>query len=275
MKILVFDIGGTNIRYAVADGQTLGQYTLQPVSKNYRQTISLIAGLARAHRPACIVGGVAGTFNTAHTKLVQSTHLPLWVGRPCVRDLERAGGAKVVLENDCALAALGEAVSGAGRGARIVGYIGFGTGIGGARIVDQRIDANAKGFEPGHHIIDWHVKKHRHPSPHPGDWESFVSGTGIFFATGQKTEHITSAKIWRQAEERAAIGLINVAMFWSPDVIILGGSLMKKMSLTQINVSYRKRMRIFPQPPILKRAKLGDFSGLYGAVALAKQGGRA
>lgn len=270
MTTLVFDIGGTNIRLGVTQGKKLTAIVHQPVPKRYDRAVALIAQMAKSLRATKIIGGLPGPMDPAHTKLIQSTNLPGWVGQPFARDLQRSSRTKVRLENDAALGALGEAVYGAGRPAKIVAYIGFGTGIGGARIVDRQIDANAKGFEPGHHIVDWHTTHHRHRSPHPGDWESFVSGTGIFVATGKKSEFVTSKKVWRQAEQQAATGLVNVAVFWSPDVIVLGGSLMKKMSMTNIEREYRKKMRIFPNPPKLKKAQLGDFSGLYGALALSR-----
>lgn len=270
MTTLVFDIGGTNIRQAVVENQRLSKPVSHLVPRAYHRMIAQVATMARQHQARLIVGGVPGPLNATHTKLAQSTHLPHWAGRNFKGDLERASGARVILENDCVIGALGEAIHGAGRGARIMAYIAFGTGIGGARIVDGRVDANAMGFEPGHHIIDWNIWRHRHPSAHPGDWESFVSGSGILIATGKRSEQVTNAAVWRQVEQRAAIGLINVAMFWSPDVIILGGSLMKKMSLNRIRKLFRKQIHVFPQPPVLKRARLGDYSGLYGAMALLK-----
>jgi glucokinase len=104
-------------------------------------------------------------------KLVKSPHLPKWVDKPLGSRLEKALGVKVLLENDAALAALGEAVFGAGRRAEIVGYLTISTGIGGARVVDGRIDKKSVGFEPGHMIIDVGNKV--------GYWEDFASGTAM------------------------------------------------------------------------------------------------
>ena len=271
MKILVFDIGGTNIRLAISAGRTIKQVIIRPVPRGYRPAIQLIAKIASRHHVSLIVGGLPGPLDPRHTKLIQSTHLPHWAGKNFARDLRERTGVKVMLENDSALAALGEAVNGAGRTFKIVAYIGFGTGIGGARIVNKKIDANAEGFEPGHHIIDWQVRTRQRPFPHPGAWESYVSGSGLLSITGRKSETITDKKIWRLAEERAAIGLVNVAVFWSPDVVVLGGSLMKKMSIAVIKRKFRRRLRVFPHPPALKQSKLGDYAGLYGALALGRR----
>src|SRR4030066_415253 len=47
-----------------------------------------------------------------------------------------------------------EKVKGAGKGFNIVAFLTIGTGVGGARIVGGKPDANVFGFEPGHQIID-------------------------------------------------------------------------------------------------------------------------
>lgn len=269
MKSLLFDIGGSNLRYVFSPGRF--QPTIIPVPKKYERAIAIIVAEAKKHHARAIIGGLPGPMDRGKTKLVQSTHLPDWVGRPFVQDLQKASGARVRLENDNALVGLGEAWYGPGKGSAIVAYIGVGTGIGGVRIVDGEIDISAHGFEPGHHILDMNIAKHRHPSPHPGDWESLVSGTGVFYQTGKKSESITSRTFWRGMEKRMALGLINTAVFWSPEIIVLGGSLMKRLTVAGIEAEFKKHMKIFPRQIPIRRAKLGDFGGLYGALALARR----
>lgn len=270
MKALLFDIGGTNMRLGVSNNGRLGKPSLVAVPRRYHDGIAMIARAARAASARVIIGGLPGPLDYGHTKLLQSTQLPTWAGRSFQRDLRRMINASMILENDSALVALGEAVYGAGRGAAIMAYIGIGTGIGGARIVNGHIDANDKGFEPGHHILDWQKRHHRHPSPHPGDWESFISGGAVHLQTGQHSEQVREQRFWRKLEKLVAVGLVNVAMFWSPEVIVLGGSLMKRLSLAGVRKSFRGRQRIFQHPPILRRAMLGDFGGLYGGLRLLR-----
>lgn len=269
MKALVFDIGGTNLRYAITPGRF--QPILVPVPRGYRAAITTLAEIAKKNQVKIIVGGLPGPLDPQKTKLLQSTHLPLWAKKPFQRDLARASGARVVLENDNALVGLGETIFGPGQGRSIIAYIGIGTGIGGVRIVDGHVDVHAHGFEPGHHILDLNIRTHKHPSPHPGDWESLISGSGIFFQTGRRSETITNRAFWSKMEERVALGLINTAMFWSPNMIILGGSLMKKLTVAGIEKHFRRHMKIFPTPIPIRRAALGDFGGLHGAIALARR----
>lgn len=276
MSTAVFDIGGTKTRVSISrDGKTIRRLMVYETPKHYaeglRQLVDALRTVADGWKISRIVGCIAAPLDAKHERTAHPANLPDWYRSPLAADLHRRFQARVRLENDAALAGLGEAVFGAGKESGIVAYIGFGTGIGGARIVQQKIDANVSGFEPGHHIIDWTARSSKQPFAHPGDWESLVSGNSILTTTGKKGEHVTNARIWRQAEERAAIGLINVALFWSPEVIILGGALMKKMSLSRIDEAYRKRMKVFRKPPLLKKAALGDYSGLYGALALSRK----
>ncbi len=274
MKLL-FDLGGTNIRVAVSRGKTLQRPVIAPAPRSYEGVLRVLCGEARrlsAGRSLTgISGGLAGTLDRGKTRLIQSTHLPYFVGKPFRRDLSRMLHAPFLLENDSALVALGEAQYGAGRGYSIVAYVGFGTGIGGARICDGRIDRNAFGFEPGHHFIDVTVRRHGHPSPHPGDWESFVSGSGVEYHYGTPAPRLKKARAWHELSRMAALGLINVSVFWSPDVLVVGGSLMKRLPVAEIKKDYRRFLKIFPQHPQIVKARLGDFGGLYGALALSQQ----
>lgn len=273
----VFDAGGTNLRVAVSrNGTTLQRTRIVPIPKRFSDGLALLWRTARElsgsrNRITKVAGGFAGPLDRQKTRMLQSTHLPDYARKPLLRDISRLFHAPVQLENDSALVALGEAVAGAGKGQYIVAYVGIGTGIGGARIVGGRIDENAHGFEPGHHIIEFRIERHRHPSPHPGDWESFVSGSAMAITHGRAAHELHVRQAWRHAARLVGVGLINVSMFWSPDIIVLGGSLMKRLRMSDITRAFRARLKIFPAAPRVRRAQLGDEAGLVGALALLRQ----
>lgn len=218
-----------------------------------------------------VVGGIAGVLDKKHTQLYRSPHLKGWLGKPLKRELERIFKAPVWLENDADLIGLGEAHCGAGRGYSIIASIAIGTGIGGTRIVDGRIDRNALGFEPGHQYLDISIRKHKHVSPHPGDWESLVSGSALRLKYGRPAEQISDPKVWNKMNELIGLGLINICLLWSPEVIILGGSLMNKLSLVQCRQIVKRRLKLYPAIPKIVRSRLGDQAGLLGALAYLKQ----
>lgn len=270
---IVFDLGGTNLRIARTDSRRLLMPLLLPAPRTYPALLRSLCTFARTdhEKLGAVAGGLAGPLSPQKTHLVGSTHLRFLIGKPLQRDLKKLLHVAVLLENDNALSGLGEATHGAGMGYRIVAYIGMGTGIGGSRIVDGTVDANTFGFEPGHHYLDYRTRRHAHPSAHPGDWESVVSGSAVRIRFGQRAEDVGDRRVWKQLAQETAVGLVNVTVFWSPDVLVLGGSLMKSMPLAEVRRQYRRKQKIFPASPAIRRSKLGDLAGLYGAMTLLRR----
>lgn len=87
----------------------------------------------------------------------------------------------------------------------------------------------------------------------------------------QKGQDITDQAIWDKVTKYLAIGLNNTIVHWSPDVVILGGAVMKSISLDKVKSYLKDVLTIFPNPPDIVPAKLGDLAGLYGALQLLSQ----
>lgn len=259
---LVFDIGGTNMRLAVSeDGQTLGETKTIPTNKNFNQAIldfkKTAEELSKGQQITKAAGGVRALDKTK-TKLMNSPHFPLWVDEPLKQELEKALNTEVILENDAAIAGLGEALYGAGKGKSIVSYITISTGVGGVRIVDGRIDRNFQGFEIGNQIIDLEGKT----------FEAYISGEALERKYQKKADEITDSAVWDEEARLLAIGLNNVTVFWSPEIIILGGSVTKSIPLDKVKNYLKEVLTIFPQIPLIEKASLEDMAGLYGALTL-------
>ena len=277
MNTLVFDVGGTNMRLAVSgDQKRFSSPVIIPTPRRYTDGVRAFVRetkvLAKGQRITRVAGGIAGTFNPARERLLNAPHFHSWVGKPLKRDLERAFHAPVSLENDADVVGLGEATVGAGRGAAILAYITVSTGIGGTRIVDGKIDHAYLGFEPGHQIIDAHARAKCDCGGH-GDWESMASGSALQRRFHKHPKTITDKRTWREFSEYIGIGLVNACVFWSPERIVLGGSMMKTpgVLLPVVRATLKKRLPLFPVLPPTVRGTLGDFGGLYGALALARQ----
>lgn len=263
---LVFEVGGTKTRIGFSsDGKILDSSQVLPTKGNFEQFIPLLKDSSTAisgGRPikAC-AGGVAGVLDAKREVLINAAHLPNWVGRPLLETLQNVLGVHVFLENDASLGGLGEATSGAGVNKGIVAYLTIGTGIGGTRIVNGKIDDNALGFEPGHQII----------SPEGLEFEQYISGPTLQREYGKPSEQIDDPTIWDEAAKRLSIGLTNTIVHWSPNIVILGGGLMEKIPLERIRLYLGQRLKIFPAPPEIAKAKLGELSGLHGALEYLRQ----
>lgn len=267
--ISVFDIGGTKMRLAISgDGNKLLKEKVMSTPAKFKDAMSLIEesfkSVTAKARVKSVGGGVAGMFDAKRSRLIYSPNLADWIGKPLRKSLEEITGTEVFLENDAAMAGLGEAKRGAGKGNKIVSYLTIGTGVGGARIVEGKIDAKAFGFEPGHQVIDMDSSS----TGRFTDLEGLVSGAGITRRFGVVPENLKGDKIWDQIARLLAYGVNNTVCYWSPDVVVLGGGLINEdvISVAKVKSYLEVIMRNFPRVPEVKKSKLGDRAGLIGSL---------
>ena len=184
------DLGGTNLRIAALtrDGQLLEKITLgtkvilgrdqvitemcdaiQRLSAQYKSTGKLLgAGI-----------GVPGIIDMATGTLRKSANLPGWEDYPVRAEIERRLGARVVLDNDANVAALGEQWLGAARGIPNVAVVTLGTGIGGGIVLNGKIwhGMNGMSGEFGHVTVE--PDGHLCACGNHGCAEKYASATAI------------------------------------------------------------------------------------------------
>lgn len=255
--IIVFDIGGTNMRVAgSADDQTLQEVMVFPTPQDYAAGLDLLCEQIQAaagdEKITAIAGGVPALLSSDKTVIAGAANLPDWSGKTLAADLQQRLGCRVALENDAVIGGIGEAVYGAGKNVNSVAYITIGTGIGGALIINKQPAETGYSFDPGHHIIDVNGP----PCPSDGGkghWESYIRREDF--------------------PQYLAIGLYNTTLFWPADVIILGGGVSAKSrwDLQQIAADIQNLANNGAVIPQLHLAAAGDSSGLLGALHLAKQ----
>lgn len=272
---ILFDIGGTKMRVVSADRKKL---LVDPVvvstPKDFNEGMEtlkrIIDNIKGEEKIDAIVGGIAGPLSPEKTGLVNSPNLPGWVGQNIKSTLEESYKVPVSLENDAALVGLGEANYGAGRGKNIVAYLTISTGVGGARFVGGNIDESSLGFEPGHQIID--PDNSLCPTCEGNDLEAYISGTAIEKRYGMKPYEIHDDAVWDELAKFLAYGLNNTIVHWSPDIVVLGGSMMKEVGIPipAVVKHLAEIMKIFPTIPPIVQAELADFGGLYGALSYAR-----
>ncbi len=257
--ILLFDIGRTKMRLATSeDGESISEPLIldTPADSKAGGRLFMAAGedLLVGRKPDRVVGGMSRT---------------VWSDLEGFRS-EITWEAELVIENDSATVGLGEAVYGAGRGSSLVVYMTVSSGVGGARIVDQKIDVNKYGFEPGHQCI--FMARDNGETENGVNLEQLVSGVALEERTGLKPYSITDQAVWTELARYLAYGLANTIVHWSPEVVVVGGSMMKKpgIDLDETRDFVREIVTIYPELPEIRQAKLGDIGGLYGALVLAR-----
>jgi len=267
---LTLDIGGTNIRAGFFSGDgTLMRKEKTSTPTQYEEGIQKIYQLAKNEGVNAIAIAIAGVLDKAKGVIITSPNLTDWVGKPMVADIAKKFALpEVVLENDAAAAALGEAHFGAGKEKHIIVYITLGTGVGGARIVDGKLDSNAMGFEPGNQTICFDESRDVSPF-RKGTLESYVSGTAFQRLYGVSASSCTDPSIWEKYARHLSVGLANIMVLWSPDVVILGGGLSQQASKFLPSLQEMIPTLVpFPQVPPIVVAALGDDAALFGGLTL-------
>lgn len=260
---LLFDIGGTRSRFALSNGDELQNIQVYKSIQNYNDALKFIEEhkdeITKGNKIESVSGGIAGLVKD--NQLHKAPHLDLWAQKPIKEDFLGVFKAKnFSLKNDASLAALAEANLGNGRNFDIVAYITIGTGVGGARVIEGQLDKTTYGFEPGHIILNI--------VPKIKTLEDYISGSAIELDNGQRASQIKESSFWEAMEVKIAYGLNNIALLWSPDVVILGGGIINSnlINLDKVSEHMAKLNKILPEIPLLSKTELGDSVGLYGAM---------
>lgn len=215
-------------------------------------------------------GAVRGMLSEDRGMIAHDLVLERWVEEPLKETLAKKLNTKVTIENDAALAGLGEAHFGAGKGAKIMVYHTISTGVGGAKIENGSIDSYHLGFEPGKQVLD--IDRTILGEDILPTLENLVSGAAVEERTGMKPYDIDQGDaLWDQLANYLAHGLRNTIYYWSPDTIVLGGSMITGDPAIPIENIRRHTALVLGddmEVPDIKAAALKDDSGLYGAMAL-------
>ena len=163
---LVMDLGGSQIRAAVADRSgrishrravpTLSHLGRDDVVERLLATLREVAGEVGPDSLVGLGAAVASPTEPDTGIMRKAPSLPGWDGFSLRPVLEAGFPLAVSLANDATLATLGEHLFGAGRGYDNVIYLTVSTGIGGGVVAGGKLYTGAWGFagELGHMTID-------------------------------------------------------------------------------------------------------------------------
>ncbi|HEY4277579.1 MAG TPA: ROK family protein [Conexibacter sp.] len=308
------DLGGTKIQAVVVDddNRVLGQARHPtPTSGGPQDVTEAMAGALREAASIAEVEttelagagvGSPGAIDAAKGIVSQAKNLPDWDGDfPLAARLSDAIGTRVALGNDVSVAVDAEVALGAGKGARSLLGVFWGTGVGGAVVLGgRRWDGEGAAGEIGHMVVK--INGARCGCGRRGCMEAYAGRASMEARArkreedGEKTElfhlmkkhdrpRLTSG-IWARAlahEDKLAIELIDEAVaalgagvasavnLLDVEVVVIGGGLGLRLG-----EEYRQRIADAMQPhlfnderpPDIRLAQLGDFGGAIGAALL-------
>lgn len=214
---------------------------------------------------------------------ITATPKPGWRNFDLVGALFAGLHLEVVLDTDVNAAALAEATWGSGRGLDSTLYLTIGTGIGGGFTQRGQLLHGLTHPEMGH----IRVPHERHVDPFPGNcpfhgdcFEGLANGPAIEKRLGRSAESLPDTDpFWEIEAGYIAAALADYILILSPARIILGGGIMqrrfmfgdiRKKVLQALNGYIQSAAILDHIDAYIVPPGLGNFSGMLGALALAK-----
>jgi len=303
--LLGFDLGGTNLRAAIAldDGIPLVE-AVEPTRRDSAtgmldQMAAMAASLAAsASEPtrgkvaivACGVG-LAAAVAPGSGRLRSIHNLPGLAGINLGQELALRLGIPVSVENDANLAALAEGSNGAAIGVRDYVFIAIGTGIGMGIVTDGRLRRGWRGMAGEVGFLPLGANPRTARARHSGAWESAAAGpairrrisravaSGTSTALGRSSTFADALEAAEAGDEAAAeivdaeagliaLGVAAVAAISDPELVILGGGVGANPRLLE---PVRRHVAKLSGPGLrIEYSQLGERAPLLGALEAAR-----
>jgi len=289
VNILAADIGGTNTKMAICHENGMiehfMEYATQSEQGGPHVVERLLAHMERYEGYDAIAISTAGQVNADEGYIVYANeNIPYYTGTRLADIVSSRFGKPVKVENDVNAAALGEANFGASKPFNDFLCLTFGTGIGGAIVVNRRIYRGANGVaaEFGHMFTRSVQGAFEGSSRH--FYESYASTTALIRMAQAADPEIVDGKllfdkigrgddtlgqILHEWVAEVCIGLASLIHIFNPSAIVVGGGVMEQDALVRL-VEQKTKQLIMPSfnGVTIRRAELGNKAGLMGAASL-------
>ncbi|CAL2057055.1 ROK family protein [Streptomyces sp. TR1341] len=296
--VIALDVGGTGMKAALVGDDGALLHRARRATGRERGPDAVVAGIldfaaelyaygAEHHGPPAAAGiAVPGIVDEEHGTAVYAANLG-WKDVP-LRDLlaERLG-VPVALGHDVRTGGLAEGRIGAGRGADRFLFVPLGTGIAGAIGIDGRVESGAHGFagEIGHVVV--RPGGTLCPCGQRGCLERYASAAAVseaWAAAGGNPDADAAdcaravaagdpgaRRVWQEAVDALADGLVTALTLLDPRTLIIGGGLAEagEVLFQPLRDAVRRRVT-FQKLPSIVPAALGDTAGCLGAGLLAR-----
>ncbi|HSF07271.1 MAG TPA: ROK family protein [Methylomirabilota bacterium] len=302
------DVGGTRIRGGAltTDGKVVSRIERSTEAERGPDVVlgsllEVILQLLASHPSTETVGvACAGQIHPATGTVVYAPNLG-WRDVPLAAHLQQGLGRRLTVENDVRAAAWGEFVFGAGVGAQSLVAVYVGTGVGSGAVLDGTLWRGARNGagEVGHTQVVWDGLPC--PCGRRGCLEQYASGSGfqrrlrLALADGVATRlaressddpaRLTATmvkaaadagdafarEVWQDAERFLTLAVANYVTLLNPEVLVLGGGVIETVPrlFDAVAADVPRLTTVLARDLRIERARLGDWSGVVGAAALA------
>jgi len=297
---LAIEIGGTKLQICAgtAEGGIVERQRFaverEAGGEGIRARISeAVPELITRWNPRAIGVGYGGPVDWKTGRIKCSHHVAGWNDFPLGDWLREQTALPVFVENDANVAALGEALHGAGRGANPVFWVNSGSGVGGGLVVDRRL---YHGAAPGEMEIG-HVRLERDGTIAEDRCSGWAVDRAVRAAVEREPRSVLARcatksqpdarclagaiaagcpvadHVLTSAMEELAFALSHVVQLLHPQVIVVGGglSLLGEPLRARLAASLpRWVMDAFAPGPRVALAELKEDAVPIGALALCR-----
>ena len=244
MKILVFDVGGTSIKYGVCVDHQLQDVKETPTNASLggRHIVETLISLIKEHSDYDAIGiSTAGQVNSKEGYIIYANqNIPNYTGTQIKKELEELFHVPVTVENDVNAAAMGEAIYGAGKDYQQFLMLTYGTGVGGATVTNKEVYYGSSYSASEFGAIITHSDARLAGEDYfDGCYEKYASTTGLVkMAMEYNPELNNGRKIFENLDDpkvndilnrwvdEIMLGLATLTHIYNPPCIILGGGIM-------------------------------------------------
>lgn len=292
MRILAFDIGGTFIKYSLCNENfelSQSQKVETDAKIGGRKIIEKVIEIIKTYENIDrIAVSTAGQVDSKTGKIVYATdNIPGYTGTDIRGMIEGETGIPVYVENDVNAAALGEMYFGKAKGYTDFICLTYGTGIGGAIIVngDLYTGSGCSAGEMGHIIT--HAGGKDCTCGGRGCYECYASASALVRTVNSISDkELDGVKIFApenfaKPEIKNAVdvwideiiaGLISITYTFNPSLIVLGGGIMNEdYIINSINEKMQGRLMQSFRNVKITNSNLGNTAGMLGVAYKASK----